>query len=51
MAFKQQSGTVTQQAFRSIAQVLNDISGGLLPGHQSRLYWLLQSAGETTDLQ
>ena len=35
LTFKQPGGTVTQQAFRSIAQVLNDISGGLLPGHQS----------------
>src|SRR6058998_3819139 len=32
---KQQSGTVTQQALSSITQVLDDVSGGLLPVHQS----------------
>jgi hypothetical protein len=34
MAIKQQSGTVTQQAFCSITQVSDDVSGGLLPSHQ-----------------
>src|SRR5205085_3800962 len=34
MASKQPSGTVTQQAFRSLTQVLDDLSGGLLPRHQ-----------------
>src|SRR5207237_2726242 len=34
MASKQQSATVTQQVFRSFTQVLDDLSGGLLPRHQ-----------------
>src|SRR6266852_6457521 len=38
MAIKQQSGTVTQQAFRSLTQLKDDVSSGLLPGHQSHRF-------------
>ena len=34
MAFKQHSGTATQQAFRSIPQVLDDVSSRLLLCYQ-----------------
>jgi hypothetical protein len=35
MTFKQQRGTFAKKAFRSVTQMLDDVSGGLLLGHQS----------------
>jgi hypothetical protein len=37
-SFKQQRETVTQQAFRSLTKVLDNISGGLLLSHQSHRF-------------
>jgi hypothetical protein len=38
MAFKQQNRTVARHASRSITQVTDDLSGGLLLDHQSHSF-------------
>jgi hypothetical protein len=38
MALKQQSGTVTQQALRSLTQLKDDVSGGLLLSYQAHRF-------------